>query len=200
MKKCIFYILMGAGVVLSGCNANAYSSLRNKEDKLIDNYISRNNINVLTEEPALDYKWGENDYYEVVGRDRLFFHLVHRGDSSRVDTLSSGATVTVDQTIEINDIIVTRYKKFGLTENADTLNYWTTMNQPNPYEFFYGITSGIATGYTSICESVGWHEAVRLMRYPESECIVIVPSKLGFDADNTSVTPYGYRMKIKVKK
>ena len=200
MKKCIFYLLAGAGIVLSACNANSYSGLRDKEDKLIDNYISRNNINVLTEEPSLDYVWGEKDYYEVEGRDRLFFHLVYRGDSTRVDTLSDGQTVTVDQTIEINDIIVTRYKKFGLMENADTLNYWTTLNQANPYEFFYGITSGTATGYTSICESIGWHEAVRLMRYPNSECIVIVPSKLGFDADNTSVTPYGFRMKIKVKK
>lgn len=200
MKKYVFYLLLGAGIVLSGCNGNSYSRLRDKEDKLIDNYISRNNINVLTEEPSIDYVWGEKDYYEIQGYDRLYFHLVSRGDSVLIDTLSDGSTVKRDQSIVLNDIIVTRYKKFGLTEVADTLNYWTTLNQANPYEFFYGITSGTATGYTSICEAIGWHEAVRLMQYPNSECIIIVPSKQGFDADNTSVTPYGYRMKIKVKK
>ena len=83
---------------------------------------------------------------------------------------------------------------------SDTMSYWTTLNQANPYEFYYGVTSGVATGYTSICECVGWHEAVRLMKYPDSECMIIVPSKQGFDADETSVTPYGYRLKILVKK
>ena len=163
-------------MVLSGCQSNTYSSLRNKEVKLIENFISRNNLNILTEEPAEDYVWGEKDYYKVADTDDMYFHLRKRGDSTKV---------------VVNDVIVTRYKKFDLTENADTLSYWTTLEQPHPYEFTYGNLSS--------CESEGWHIAVQLMRYSESECEVIIPSKLGFDADQMSVTPYGYIMHIKIK-
>ena len=51
----------------------------------------------------------------------------------------------------------------------------------------------------SSCEAQGWHMAVKLMKYSDSECEVIVPSKLGFDAEQMSVTPYVYIMRIKVK-
>lgn len=187
-------------MLFCACNDSTYSSLRNQEDKLIDNYISRNHIRVLKEEPAPGYQWSENDYYEVSGYDRLYFHLVHRGDSVVVDSVSPTRKDTIDQTISINDVIVTRYKKFALTENADTASYWTTSEAPFPYEFYYGITSGTSNGRVEICEATGWHIAVQLMKYPESECIIIVPSKQGFDADETSVTPYGYRLKIKVKR
>ena len=37
------------------------------------------------------------------------------------------------------------------------------------------------------------------MKYPNSQCQIIVPSKQGFDDDNTSVTPYIYILKIQVK-
>ena len=65
------------------------------------------------------------------------------------------------------------------------------MEQAHPYEFQYGDLSS--------CEAVGWHEAVRLMKYSDSECEIIVPSKQGFEADEMSVTPYVYILKINVK-
>lgn len=159
-----------------GCKSNTYSSLRKKEKKLIKNYISRKGLNILTAEPAESYVWDEKDYYQVDGYDELYFHLRRRGDSIQV---------------KANDVIVTRYKKFDLTENPDTLSYWTTMEQAHPYEFQYGNLSS--------CEAVGWHEAVRLMKYSDSECEIIVPSKQGFEADEMSVTPYVYILKINVK-
>lgn len=176
MKKIIFILLTGVALIGAGCQGNTYSNLRNKEKKLIKNYISRNNLNILTEEPDEDYKWGEKDYYQVEGFDDLYFHLRHRGDAGEVIA---------------NDLIVTRYKKFELTEGADTLSYWTTLDQAHPYEFQYGNMSS--------CEAQGWHMAVKLMKYSDSECEVIVPSKLGFDAEQMSVTPYVYIMRIKVK-
>lgn len=159
-----------------GCKSNTYSNLRKKEKKLIKNYISRKGLNILTTEPAESYVWDEKDYYQVDGYDELYFHLRRRGDSIQV---------------KANDVIVTRYKKFDLTENPDTLSYWTTMEQAHPYEFQYGNLSS--------CEAVGWHEAVRLMKYSDSECEIIVPSKQGFEADEMSVTPYVYILKINVK-
>lgn len=176
MKRTIFFLLVGIALIGTGCQGNTYSSLRNKEKKLIKNYISRNNLNILTEEPDEDYVWGEKDYYQVAGYDDLYFHLRHRGDTGEVIA---------------NDIIVTRYKKFELEEDADTLSYWTTLDLAHPYEFQYGnLTS---------CEATGWHAAVMLMKNTDSECEVIVPSKLGFDAEQMSVTPYVYIMHIKVK-
>jgi len=174
-KRIVFFLLTGI-IMLTGCQSNTYSSLRDKEVKLINNYISRNNLNILAEEPAEDYVWGEKDYYRVDGYDDMYFHLRRRGDSTEVVA---------------NDVIVTRYKKFELTENADTLSYWTTLDNPYPTEFQYGnLTS---------CEAEGWHIAVKLMKYSGAECEIIIPSKQGFEADQMSVTPYVYIMHIKIK-
>ena len=199
MKRVIICLLIGLPILFTGCTGNTYSALRQQEDRLIANYLSRNAINVLTAEPDNDYVWGEKDYYKVPGYDNLYFHLIERGDSVLLDTISATQVDTIDMTIVLNDVIVTRYKKFGLTEYADTLSYWNTLDQAHPYEFFYGRTTGTASGYTQICEAIGWHEAVRLMKYPESMCQIIVPSKQGFDNDQTSVTPYVYILYIKVK-
>ncbi|MBR6829684.1 MAG: hypothetical protein IKM83_03605, partial [Paludibacteraceae bacterium] len=93
--------------------------------------------------------------------------------------------------IVANDLIIMRYKRYELTENSDTLDYWTTLEQAYPVEFHYYNTSE--------CECVAWHLAVGLMKYPNSQCEIIVPSKLGFSEEQSSVTPYGYILKIKVK-
>lgn len=178
-------------LVLSGCSNSSYNSLRNAEDKLIANYISRNHLNILKEEPAADYVWGEKDFYKVPDVDDFYFHLRHRGDSVRIDSVSPTHFDTIDLEIVSGDLIVLRYKQFELTENADTLSYWTTLDQAYPYEFHYLNTAE--------CEAVGWHLAVKYMKYPDSECEIIQPSKLGFSAEQMSVTPYGYILKIKVK-
>ena len=178
MRKNIFWLLAGLAFIAIGCNNNTYSNLRKQEDKLISNYISRNNLVIVTEEPDSTHVWGEKEYYQVRGRDNFYFHLIQRGDTSASEIVA-------------NDLIVARYKKFGLTEDADTLSYWTTLDQAYPVEFHYLNTSD--------CESVGWHLAVKYMKYPNSSCQIIQPSKLGFSTEQNSVTPYGYIMKIKVK-
>lgn len=192
MKKNVFAILLfGIAFMLVGCNDNTYNALRKKENKLIKNYIERNELVILEEEPAVDYVWGEKEYYQVKGYDDLYFHLITRGDSVRYDTISESKVDTISQQIIEGDMIVARYKKFELTENADTISYWTTLDQANPVQFHYLNTSE--------CDIVGWHLAIRLMKYPESQCQVLVPSKLGSSNDQSTVTPYMYILKIKVK-
>ena len=62
-----------------------------------------------------------------------------------------------------------------------------------PVEFIY------LTDYTAAC--TGWHAAVKFMKYTDAEAKIINPSKLGFSsAEGTTVTPYGYEMKIKIKR
>lgn len=183
--------MAGIAIIAASCSQNTYSSLRDKEDKLIANYISRNNLVIVTEEPPVDHVWGEKEFYKVHGYDNLYFHLISRGDSIRIDSVSPTRNDTTKLNIVANDVIIVRYKQFGLTENADTSSYWTTQDQAYPLEFHYRNSSEM--------ECVAWHVAVGLMKYPESQCEIIVPSKLGFSADQTSVTPYGYILKIKVK-
>ena len=171
MKKSIFCGLLGMLFFATGCNQNTYSNLRKKEDKLIANYISRNGLVILDKEPVDGYVWAENEYY--------------------IDSVSHTQNDTVNQKIIANDLIVARYKQFGLTEDADTLSYWTTLDVAYPLEFHYLNLSE--------CESTAWHAAIQLMKYPDSQCQIIVPSKLGFSNEQTTVTPYVYILKIKVK-
>ena len=191
MRKTIFFLFAGICLIITGCSNNTYSRLRDAEDKLIANYISRNNLTILKEEPAVDHVWGDKEYYKVQGYDNLYFHLIERGDSIRIDSISLDENDTVDLSVVQNDIIIARYKQFELTENADTLSYWTTLDQAHPLEFHYMNTSE--------CECVAWHIAVKLMKDPDSQCEIIVPSKLGFSDPQTLVKPYVYILKIKVK-
>ncbi len=178
MKKIVFFILMGVSLIAAGCASNAYSNQRRQEDKLIENYLRRKNLNILTTLPPDNYEWRENDYYQIPGVDDLYFHLINRGDTTGYSAVT-------------NDLIVARYKKFALTENADTLNYWTTLDVAYPMEFHLDNISE--------CSAEGWHRAVRLMKYTDSQCELIVPSKQGFTEDQTTVTPYVYILKIKIK-
>lgn len=191
MKKILLGCLIGLLFVVTGCNNNTYSRLRDREDKLIANYISRNGLTIVNEEPATDHVWGEKEYYKVAGVDDLYFHLISRGDSVRIDSVSPTQIDTIDQAIIANDVIVARYKQWGLTENTDTISYWTTLDQAYPVEFHYGNTSE--------CDISAWHIAIRLMKYPDSQCEIIVPSKLGDSNAQQNVTPYVYMLKIKVK-
>lgn len=188
MKKILVLLAAALCLVLTGCNKNSYSQQRKAENKLIENFISRHNINVLTTEPADDYVWAENDYLLVPGYDNFYFHLRQAGDSINVD---EGDTIRIEP-IDAQETVVMRYRKFALTENADTLYYWSTLDQAYPTEFKYL--------NTSTCEATGWHVAVKYMKYTNAECQIICPSKLGFTTDQNSVTPYCYIMKMKIKR
>ena len=61
MKRIGLFLFAGMILIGAGCSNNTYSDLRNQEDKLIANYISRNHLSILTEEPAEDYIWKENE-------------------------------------------------------------------------------------------------------------------------------------------
>lgn len=177
MTRNIFLTLIGLAFLTSGCVNNTYSNLRKQEDKLIANYIKRNNLVILEEEPEKDHVWKEKEYYHVHGYDNFYYHQIVQGDTTRE--------------IVTNDLMIVRYKQFALTENADTLSYWTTLDQAYPVMFHYGNTSE--------CEAAAWHLAIKQMKYPDSQCEIIVPSKLGFSDAQESVTPYVYILKIKVK-
>ena len=59
MRKIIFCSLIGMLLLTTACNSNTYSKLRDKEDKLIANYIRRNHLQIVKEEPSMDHVWGD---------------------------------------------------------------------------------------------------------------------------------------------
>lgn len=160
---------------VSSCNQNSYSAKRNEEDKLIADFIQRQNIHVIYEQPD-DDQWGEKDYLKVPGYDDLYFHLVTPGDTA--------------YTVKMGNRILVRYIRYTLDAVADTSRYMTTNEQAYPTEFAYLID------YTTA--PVGWHAAVSYMKHSGAACKIICPSKQGLDAEKSSVTPYGYDLQIRI--
>lgn len=179
MKKIIFFIM--ATAVLVACNNNSYSKQLQKEKKLIEAYIAHNQLNILKTMPDSGVVWGEKDYYQVPGSgsDYFFFHLDKPGLVDK-DSVVAGET------------IVLRYRRYTLTDDPIVDDYWNTLDSPAPIEFKY------LADYKNACTA--WHAAVRLMKYPEAQCKIICPSKLGFSEEQNTVTPYGYDIKIKIKR
>lgn len=166
------YAMLLLALLLVGCQSqNTYSKLREKEKKAISAYIDRDGINVLDELPTV---WGEKDYYAVPNYDDFYIHVID------VDSTSGE--------IHTADIILMRYKKYGLGAYSDTIRYWNTDDGGSPISFQYG-------NPTDEFYCAGWSAAIEVMKY-NGHCRIICPSKLGFTEDNSNVTPYGYELKF----
>ena len=166
-------------LLLAACrNNNVYSDLLKAERQLIESYIQRQGIQVWDTLPAND-EWEEKVYYRVPEADNFYFHLVAIGDT----TLNE---------VKTGDLVSVRFKRYTLNEYADTLYNWTTQDSPNPIKFQYLINNEYSC--------TGWQIAVKYMKYPDAQCKIICPSKMGFSEENSTVTPYGYDLKIKIKR
>lgn len=176
MKKIVYIVLLL--LLVTGCkeNNNIYSDLLKAERKLIENYIQRNGIEVVTEMPEV---WGDNVYWKHPDYDNFYFHLEQVGDTTQPE-------------VEVHDRILLRFKRYTLEEYADTLSNWTTLDNPNPITFEYMSSSEDAC--------TGWHIAIQQMKYTNAQCKIICPSKMGFSEENSTVTPYGYDLKIIIKR
>jgi hypothetical protein len=173
MKK-IQLILMGIVLMAAyGCNSNIYSEQLKKERKLIESYIARHGLIIVDTLPA-DDQWEENIYYRVPEGDNCYFHMVALGDTTFPE-------------IEKEDEVRLRFKRYTLDEYPDTLSNWGTMDSADPIKLEYMVNSD------NSC--TGWQVALKYMKYPYSQCKIIVPSKMGFREENSTVTPYGYELK-----
>lgn len=172
----IFALLMSIAFVLIGCNNNTYSDDLKEEQKLIENFIQRQGIQVVTEEPS---EWADNVYWKLPDYDNYYFHLVQRGDTTSAE-------------LEAKDKVLLRYRQYTLDAYADTISYWTTLDSPNPVELQYMVSSQASC--------TGWQLALQYMKYSGAECKIICPSKLGFTDQNSNVIPFGYDMKIQIKR
>lgn len=169
-------LLLSIVFVLIGCNNNTYSDDLKEEQKLIENFIQRQGIQVVTEEPS---EWADNVYWKLPDYDNYYFHLVQRGDTTSAE-------------LEAKDKVLLRYRQYTLDAYADTISYWTTLDSPNPVELQYMVSTSASCN--------GWQIALQYMKYSGAECKIICPSKLGFTDQNSNVIPFGYDMKIKIKR
>lgn len=171
MKTKVVYLLLLI-LTFSACKeSNVYSDLLKEERKLIEDYIARNGITVITEEPQ---EWGEKVYWQVPDADNFYFHLVARGDT----TLGE---------VSANDDILLRFRRYTLDVYADTIENWSSLDNPDPIKLQYMVSSDQSC--------TGWQLAIKYMKYPYAECKIICPSKLGFNEENSAVIPYGYDLK-----
>ena len=178
MKTKLIYLAFAA-LLLAACqNKNVYSDLLKAERKIIDNYISANNIKVV-DSIEMPTNWEDNLFWKVPDYDNYYFHLVTPGDTTQAE-------------VEKQETILLRFKRYTLDAYADTLYNWTTQDSPNPIKFQYLINNEYSC--------TGWQIAVKYMKYPDAQCKIICPSKMGFSEENSTVTPYGYDLKIKIKR
>lgn len=176
MKTKIVFILLVVALFTACKRNNVYSELLKAERNLIEEYMQRQGISVVKEEPT---EWKEHVYWQLPDYDNIYFHLVDQGD-------------TTQAAIEAKETVLLRFKRYTLNAYADTLYNWTTQDSPEPVKFQYMVNSD------NSC--IGWQTAVKYMKYPGAQCKIICPSKLGFSEENSSVTPYGYDLKIKIKR
>lgn len=175
--KGIVYILLLLSI--TGCKKNnVYSDLLKEERKKIESYIEREGITVVTEEPELD-EWTEDLYWQIPEYDDFYFHMVELGDTTEAE-------------LEAKETVLLRFRRYSLDEYADTLYNWTTIDSPEPIELQYLVNSEVSC--------TGWQLALKYMKYNNAQCKIICPSKLGFSEENSSVTPFGYDLKIKIKR
>ena len=183
MKKIsyLFFLIFLASILGTSCSSTkTYAQLLNDEKDLIDGFIKRNNILVVSGTPDSSTVWVKNgkDVYLLTPAG-LYFHMVNPGDLSSKDTL------------EYKNTVVPRFIQYTLGVPADTISNWTTIDFPYPSDFTYG-------DMTQSCKA--FQEAASYLKRNNSEAKLIVPSKLGFNTEMMSVTPLGYEYKIKFQR
>ena len=176
----LFFLIFLVSLFASSCsNTKTYAQLLDDEKSLIDGYIKRHNILVVTTFPT-DTPWVKDgrEIYALTSSG-LYFHMINPGDLTSTDTL------------ELKNTVVPRFKEYTLGIVSDTISNWSTIDYPYPSDFTYG-------DLTQSCKA--FQEAAFYMKRNNSEGKLIVPSKIGFNADMMSVTPKGYILKIQIQK
>jgi len=185
----LFFLIFMTSIIASSCSSTqTYAQLLNDEKSLIDGYIKRNNILVVSTFPV-DTPWVTKgkDAWVKNGRDvyvltssGLYFHKI-----------DPGVSITTGDTLMLKNTIVPRFVQFSLGIPSDTVSNWSTVDNPYPSIFVFGDLTQ---------SSKGFQEAVSYMKRNYSEAKIIVPSKIGFNADMMSVTPLGFDLKIQILK
>jgi len=177
-KNSIFFLILSLILFFSCSNSVTFSDLQDKETQTINDFIKRNNIQLVTTLPA-ENEWKSNLYYK--SSTDLYFHLDSVGDKT--------------DTIRANAIVGYRFIEYAL-DSVQTvrLKNWEPRDFPNPTTINYGTTTALTAVGSGIYQALG------LMKNLNSQAEIIVPSALNTSSYSNSVTPVKYLLKITVIK
>ncbi|MDR2824564.1 MAG: DUF4827 domain-containing protein [Prevotellaceae bacterium] len=183
--KQVFMVLcvVVLGVVIYSCSDQTYARQLKAEEKLIEEYIRRENINVLKNMPD-ENSWKPNDYVKL--DNGVYFHLEKAG--------------VMNDSIKKGDLALVRFKSYTLGIPASVVDMWSIIGIEQPPQFVWGSAG-------QICDA--WQSALSIMMRQHSEGKVIAPSKTGFNSSNavsswgvsddeSSVTPRLYHLRLQI--
>jgi hypothetical protein len=170
-------LIVAALLLLPACKDDnvTYAEELKAEQELINDFISRQQIQVVTVMP--DFPWPDKVFYK--SKSGMYFRLTKQGDIHTQDSIMPG------------DDVLVRFDQYTLGVKSDTISNRSTIDFVDPWGFKY-------MDYTQVC--VAWHEAVGYMKYSKAEAQIIVPSKIGFSTFSRPATPIGYDMEIRINK
>ncbi|MDE5760433.1 DUF4827 domain-containing protein [uncultured Bacteroides sp.] len=189
MKKLtlFFLALLAVSFAFQACdNTKTYAEMLDEEKSAIKAFIKDSNIVVISQSEfhAQDSMTYDNEYVQLASG--VYMHIVDKGSTNLADT------------IKPNDLVLVRFKEYGLIEGVETLS---NLNEPTVVdEFRYTVTSssiaGLFTGgymYMAYGSSVpaGWLVALTYVR-DGAHVKLIVPSKMGHQNAQRQVYPYYY--------
>lgn len=160
MKKIIIASLIGivAIGILSSCNkSRTYAQRLGDEQKVIEQFIDRNDITVLREYPK-DSVFKEKEFY-FDSSSGVYYNVIYSGNGEKI---IKGENVAI------------RYKDLEYLSGNDTVKYSNIFSQ-YPEELTYGNTST----YTS----AAWAVPIKNVSY-YAKVKMIVPFSMGLSSDN----------------
>jgi hypothetical protein len=181
----IKFIIISFCLVLLFCSCESKTNLayqRKVEKEKIAQYFKDNSIKVIEvskeEQENLSLNVSPPDVFYHLGEDSIYF---------RLDKTGTGDSIKTADRMQI------RYVRSTMDNPPIVESYWTTVDLPYPLEVIYGDKN-----YTTNQNCAGWQSAVRLMKYSDAECQIIVPSVVGMYHDYNLVTPYHYKFTFKI--
>ena len=189
MKKLTlsFFALLAVSFAFQACdNTKTYAEMLDEEKNAIKAFIKDSNIVVISQSEfyAQDSMTYDNEYVQLASG--VYMHIADKGSANLADT------------IKPNDLVLVRFKEYGLIEGEETLS---NLSEPTVVdEFRYTVTSSSIAGlftdgymYMAYGSSVpaGWLVALTYVR-DGAHVKLIVPSKMGHQNAQRQVYPYYY--------
>ncbi len=189
MKKLTLFLfsLLAIGLVIQGCSGTkTYAEMLEDEENAIKNFISNNNIRVISQSEfyAQDSMTADDEYVQLASG--VYMNIVSKGVDDLTDTVRN------------NDEILVRFVEYNLLDEDTTLS---NLSEPRYVDAFrYIVTSSSVAGiftegymysYYGSAVPAGWLVPLTYIRNM-AHVRLIVPSDMGHSTAMASVIPYFY--------
>ena len=152
--------------VASCKDQKTYADYLRDEERAIDQFIVKNNLNILSRFPA-NGNFGDNDFYKDP-ESEVYYNIVSYGDTTK--------------NISMEEKVYVRFEglKYFMVNDSATYNNLNPHNNPFPQELdFIGPVNATTRGYYTV---PGW--AVPLTRVGHNGVVkMIVPFNMGSSSD-----------------